>query len=124
MPDQQRILVLMMRFTDHVDRVLPTQEQHENLWETMIAAWLKKQSYGKHAPVFDVVDWMDTDDTEEYYSFGDYGRQDDFEQSIFYLLDQLEADPDFDMSLYDTDGDGHVDNLDVLHSGYNSETFQ
>ena len=121
---EERVMVLLMRFTDHLERVLPTQAQYKTDWEVKIATWLEIQSYGKYTPSFDVLDWMDTDNSEEYYSFGDYGREDDFENSIFYLLNQLDADPEFDMSIYDADGDGEIDNLVVLHSGYNSETFE
>ena len=120
---EERVLVLLMRFTDHLERVLPSHAQFKTLWEVKIATWLEIQSYGKHTPSFDVLDWIDTDNSEEYYSFGDYGREDDFENSLFYLLNQLDADPEFDMSIYDADGDGEIDNLVVLHSGYNSETF-
>ena len=121
---EEHVLVLLMRFTDHADRDLPKLARYKTIWEAKIAKWLEIQSYGKHTPQFYVMDWMDTDNSEEHYSFGDYGREDEFENSIFFLLNQLDADPEFDLSVYDADGDGVIDNLVVLHSGYNSETFE
>lgn len=94
--DEGHALVLLMRFTDHEGRDLPTRKQQEALWEQDIHEWLKQQSFGKHAPTFDVLDWMNTDNTEKFYSGGDYGRGEDFIKSIHYLLEQLDADRFFD----------------------------
>ena len=122
---QKRILVVMMRFTDHVGRVLPTLAVMEPIWKDKIAAWLDAQSYGAHAPQFDVLDWIDTDNTEAYYSGGEFGRTDLLDQAIRYVLTQVETNyPDWDWTPYDSNGNGEIDNIIILHSGYNAESFQ
>jgi M6 family metalloprotease-like protein len=63
-----------------------------------------------------------TDNTEEYYSFGKRGTVPESQQMAWPALDNLDARPNFDFSKFDLDGNGKIDSLVIIHSGYGAET--
>ena len=67
-------LVLLMKFKDHTERLLPSQREHELLWDIYISGWMERLSYGAFAPTFDVVDCLEINWSESEAAFGTYGR--------------------------------------------------
>jgi hypothetical protein len=116
-------LVLLMRFTDHSSRELPSRDQMDVLWNSnqlttqfptgSIARYLEKNSYDKISVQASVIDWVLTDNTEKHYSFdGTSGLTRKFADSIVPLLQQLDYD-NYDFSKHDLNGDMVIDNLAV-----------
>lgn len=64
--------------------------------------------------------WITLSESEEYYSNGDYGFN-KLKEGIVEALDGLQNKPDFDLSEFDSNGDGIVDGFGILHSGYGAE---
>lgn len=120
-----KVLILLMRFTDHKDRDLIDKSVIEEMWSDQVVKWFQANSLGNYEiePVV-VMDWTDTDNTEEHYSFGQSGQVPQFGDSAAPLLNKLDQDPAWDWSDYDRDGDGKLDSVILLHSGYGAETFQ
>jgi M6 family metalloprotease-like protein len=129
-----RTLVLCMRFTDHIGRALPTREDISLLWNAKegealdllptgsIREYLRKNSYDKMLLEADVFDWTLTDGTEEFYSYHEFGQPRDMVRSLYPVLQAIDA-LGTDFSKYDQDGDGVIDSLVLLHSGFAAELF-
>ena len=127
-------LVICLRFSDHgptgQNRTLPPQGDLEVLWNkiggdptlaptgSVADAWLEN-SYGVFTFDSTVVAWFDVPNTEAHYANGNYGLS-----SVTWDLvrDGLNAvDAVVPWLELDQDGDGFVDVLTVLHSGYGAE---
>lgn len=127
-----KTLVLCVRFTDHMDRILPTKTEIEALWnaregedlETVptgsISEFLRRNSYENMQLDADVTDWIVTDNTELYYSFDQSGLTRELADAMYPVLRQIDA-LGIDFSQYDRDGDGIIDSLVLLHSGHPAE---
>jgi M6 family metalloprotease-like protein len=118
-----KALVLLVRFTDHADRELPTRDYFFDLCNNQIKSYLSEQSYGQYNIECDVRDWANTDNTEAYYAAGVANYQGaDLSAAMFIpVLNQLDGGGTMDWSPYDANQDGYVDALLVIHSGYASE---
>jgi hypothetical protein len=116
--------VLLCRFTDHADRELPPKYEYQILWNLRINKWLQENSFGRYSAFFDVQDWQLTDNTEAYYSFGEAGRVQAVSGAFYPLLNHMDTALNGDWSIYDVNGDGFLDNLIMLHSGYGAEEGQ
>jgi len=119
---EMTILVLLMRFTDHKDRALPDPSVYDALWNGRIRSWFDLNSYGHyryHAHV--VPQWMETDGTEAAFAAGMSGLRHSLQESFWPLLTALSADPTWDWTRFDSDNDGKLDAVVVLHSGYPAE---
>jgi M6 family metalloprotease-like protein len=89
---------------------------------------MSQQSYGQFTiSGCDVSDWVEADNTEEFYSYNKYGRISNAElQPILHpaliLLDETAkaSNPNF-WQQYDSDGDRAIDVVIGVHSGYGSE---
>jgi M6 family metalloprotease-like protein len=68
-----------------------------------------------------VMDWVELPETEAYYGNGQYGMTTVLHEAIAFALDALEAKADFDFADFDLDGDGLIDSICFLHSGYGAE---
>jgi M6 family metalloprotease-like protein len=128
-----KTLVLLARFQDHVDRPLPSRDEINLLWNAAegeapdyllptgsISDYLRRNSYGNLQLEADVMDWALTDNTELYYSFNVSGLTRDFASAMYPLLRVLDA-LGTDFSQYDVDGDGVLDSVVMLHSGFPAE---
>lgn len=51
------VLVLMIRFTDHVGRDLISKRDIDNLWQTRIPEWFDVNSQGRYDIKATVIDW-------------------------------------------------------------------
>jgi M6 family metalloprotease-like protein len=115
------ILILLMRFQDHKGRILPDKAEYAKLWNERIHHWFELNSFGNYRYQATVTDWMDTDDTELAYAAGVSGLRYSLQESIWPLLDRLNEDPSFDFSKFDSNKDGKLDAVVILHSGYPAE---
>jgi M6 family metalloprotease-like protein len=126
-----KVVVLCVRFSNHVDRVLPTPEQlnvlfngpapnHELAPTGSAKQFISHNSHGFLEVEFVVMPWKTTDNNESYYSFNISGITRNLGTMMYPVLDQLEEDG-VDFSDFDGDGDGKIDATIVLHSGYQAE---
>ena len=116
-----RVLVLLIKFTDHVDRETPPWENYDILFNDSgetpsitptrsVAAFLDVNSYGKLQIEAEVIPWRLTDNTEEYYSFNQSGLSTEFIRCMYPILDELEAEG-FNFSRFDLNQDGVIDSI-------------
>lgn len=116
-----RVLVLLMKFTDHIDKESPPIEEYNKLFNDpgqtpfvtpsgSISSWLHANSYGTFNIEAEIIPWHITNNTEKYYAFGKSGLSYDFRLSMFPILDQLEAEG-FDFSRFDLNSDGLIDSI-------------
>lgn len=132
-------LVILVQFTDHQDRNLPSVEHIQELCDAVgtspinpagsIAEYFRKQSYGQFNFNCEVRDWRLTDNTEAFYAQGQRGIVGTLEGQEFFkpVLDQIEpeeiaVDPFFFFGLDQSDTSNGAIPLIVLHSGYASES--
>jgi M6 family metalloprotease-like protein len=126
-----KVLVLCVRFSNHADRVLPTSEQLNVLFNGpapnqdlapigSAKQFISENSYGSLDIDFVVMPWKTTDNNESYYSFNISGITRDLGNMMHPVLDQLEQDG-VDFSDFDGDDDGKIDATIMLHSGYQAE---
>lgn len=116
-----RPLILLVRFSDHVNRTLPPRSHFLTLCGSM-QRYFWQQSYGKYSIQCNVTDWIDTDNTEAHYAAGIRGFQNSLVGSRFFdpVLTKLDQSG-MDWSLYDKDEDGLLDTVLVIHSGFAAE---
>jgi M6 family metalloprotease-like protein len=67
-----------------------------------------------------VQDWIVAPYTEDYYSFDNFAMTAFFAKCAYGALDRMDAEGT-DWSIYDQDGDGVLDAVVILHSGYVAE---
>ena len=116
----QNGLILLLQFSDHTSRALPPAFEYQLLWNIRIAHYLQLNSY-QHAPTWwNVIPWHTTPRTEISVANTTSGRSLNFQTAVHPLLDALDTF-DMDWSVYDPNGDGRLDHLVVLHSGYAAE---
>ena len=87
----------------------------------MVTNFISASSVQSNSNVFDFDDDDDVDNTEEHYSFGQSGRVVDLQGAFVPLLKAMDERLGGDWSVYDSDGDGYLDNCIILHSGYAAE---
>jgi M6 family metalloprotease-like protein len=79
---------------------------------TSVSEYFYHQSYGTLDVTFDVYDWLELPGLYDYYSTDSY-------TSFQMILDAMEAYDDIiDFSQYDSDGDGRIDGISIIHAGY------
>ena len=126
-------LVVMIRFSDHVGRTLPSVSDVNTLFNAVggdpslaptgsVRDVYFENSYGQMT-LDSVVNpgiggWIDVPNTEAYYANGQSGDS-TLWQALKNALDQLDAVIDFND--YDTDNDGRIDSIAFIHSGYGAE---
>lgn len=100
-----RNLVLLLRWSDHTDRVLPTREDYDVLMNHKgphskkiaptgsVRDVFMQNSYGTLNVESYVTDWITMDNTEEYYSNGDKGMTTKIQDAIRYALKYVDQPP-------------------------------
>ena len=122
------VLVCLVIWSDHVDqRELPPKSTYEEVFNGegtsdfipsgSVKRWFETSSYGEFSIQATVVDWLATDNTEAFFSFPNRGRSDAIIPAFTPVLQSLE-DSGFDFSPFDSDGDGVIDLVVFVHSGY------
>lgn len=125
-------LVVLLRFANHAARPVPTEGEvdvlmnaeggHPQLAPTgsLRDAYLE-YSYGQLGIDSTVVRWVDLPQSEQYYAAGSSGLTTRTHEALRYALDALDADPSIDLRDFDRNGDGWIDAITFLHSGYGAE---
>lgn len=127
-------LVLLLRFADHgpkgQDRDVPADADVDTIMNKLggdpvlapsgsVRDHYLEDSYGQFTIESIVVGWLDVPETEVYYANGNSGLT---TVTWELIIDGLEAaDPFVDFADFDADGDGVIDAITFLHSGYGAE---
>ena len=126
-------LVVMIRFSDHVGRTLPSVADVDVLFNAVggdptlaptgsIKDVYFENSYGQMTlnslvnP--GIGDWITVSNTEAYYANGQSGDS-TLWQALREALNTLDSVIDFND--YDLDNDGRIDSIAFIHSGYGAE---
>lgn len=127
----KRNLVVLMRFSDHATRTLPTPANYDTLFNTVggdptyaptgsVRDYYTEASYGQMTLLSTVVAWVDLPQTEAYYANGVSGLGGSrVQEALLYALNAL--DPSVNFNDFDTDSDGVMDAIAFVHSGYGAE---
>ncbi|MFQ5591743.1 MAG: M6 family metalloprotease domain-containing protein [Phycisphaerae bacterium] len=122
-------VVILMQFANHSGRVLPTTADFDVIFNAAgptppvaptgsVRSVYLEDSYGQLQIDSTVFGWYLLPETEQFYTHGTSGLG----PPKTYIIDALDlADPDIDFSLFDDDGDGFVDAIAFIHSGYGAE---
>jgi M6 family metalloprotease-like protein len=126
-------LVVMVRFSNHVSRPLPSAADMDVLFNAVggdpsiaptgsVRDVYFENSYGQMTLDSDVNpginDWITVSNTEAYYANGQSGDS-TLWQALREALDVLDTVVDFND--YDTDNNGRIDSIAFIHSGYGAE---
>ncbi len=131
-------LVLLLRWSDHAARQLPGVDKINGLFSSSgldaaswpsgsVRSYYAAQSYGKLQIASVVADWVTVPQSEAQAARGTSGMGLDasggstLHQAILFALDQLNATGAVNFAQLDQDGDGVLDSLTVVHSGYAAE---
>ena len=131
-PPSLKNLVILLRFSDHASRALPSTTDldvlmnadggHPSLAPTgSVRDCYLENSYGQFSLDSTVVYWITLPNTEAYYANGNSGLTSRTHEALRYALDVLDADPSFQFADFDQDSDGDIDAITFLHSGYGAE---
>lgn len=123
-------LVVLMRFKGHEDRPLPSREDMDVVFNKpggdpdlaptgSVRDVYLENSYGAMRLDSTVLAWVDLPESEKDYANGDSGLTPRVHDAIRAALD--EADKLADFSDFDRDGDGFIDAVAFIHSGYGAE---
>ena len=127
-------LVVLLRFSNHgpsgQNRTLPTPANVTTIMNAVggdpvlaptgsVRDHYLETSYGQFTIDSTVVGWIDVPDTETYYANGNSGLTSRTWELITAGL--AAADPLVDFAQFDADGDGCIDAITFLHSGYGAE---
>ena len=127
-------LVILLRFSDHgpggQDRTLPTPADVSTIMNAVggdptlaptgsVRDYYIESSYGLLTIDSTVVGWFDLPLPEPYYADGASGASTVVHEMISAGLDLADAVVDF--TDFDSDGDGWIDAITFLHSGYGAE---
>mmetsp|Transcript_15720 Transcript_15720/g.34285 ORF Transcript_15720/g.34285 Transcript_15720/m.34285 type:complete len:289 (+) Transcript_15720:113-979(+) len=130
-----RNLVVLIRFSDHKDRILPSENDYDILLngpggEGTVAPTgsvndvFLSNSYGEFSLESTVYPWVTVSNTEAYYADSSSGLGPKIFEAIHEALDIIDSDPHFDISEFNTDidqGDYFIDAISIIHSGYGAE---
>ncbi len=124
-----KIIVLLIEFTDVKRAASHTKAFFDNMLFSKGLGYGSMEDYYKensdnHLNLTGTTgaNWYESDHTMAWYG-GDFGGIDNATGSISRLVVEAiqKADNDIDFSQYDTNGDGFVDHLIIVHAGYGQE---
>jgi M6 family metalloprotease-like protein len=124
-----RNLVVLIQFSNHVGRALPSTSDIDVLFNApggdptlaptgSVRDVYLQNSYGQLELNSDVMPWITVSGTEQYYANGVSG-----DSTLWGALREAlaELDRTVDFSQYDLNNDGYIDSIAFLHSGYGAE---
>jgi hypothetical protein len=125
-------VVIPIQFADHPDANLPSISHISTLFNAVnghpticptgsIRDVFFSSSYGKLTVVSTVLPWIKLSRPQSYYAGGASGMAPQFQEALVEALEYLESDPDFTFRDYDVNGDGLIDAITYVHSGYGAE---
>ena len=112
-----KVLILLIQFPDHGNRNLISKEEIESIWKGEISDWFAVNSGGLYEVDPVVLEWTITDKSEKDYAAGVQGFTTELQQAMYPVLDRLDNDPNWDWGPYDSDNDGFLDSVVMMHSG-------
>jgi hypothetical protein len=125
--DNIRVIVLLIKFSDHTTRDLPSREYFEEFFNGegtelgSVKEWMRFNSVGRYRVHFTVREWATLPNTEKFYAAGNSAWDTDFNPVVAPLLDEIDNDPDHKWSPDYIDEFGKLNHLIVVHSGYMAE---
>jgi len=127
-------LVLLMRFSDHKDRTLPTKANMDKYFNKLggdpdcsptgsIRDVFLHSSYGMTDIVSTIYGWVSLPESESYYANKKNGFSTVFVEAIHDALEIMDKDNQkgFSVDDFDSNKDGFIDLITFLHSGYGAE---
>lgn len=123
-------IVILMRFSNHVSRPLPSNADMNILFNAVgghatlaptgsVRDVYFENSYGLMTLDSTVFGWVNLPQTEQYYANNNSGLDTTIHQAIVAALNAV--DPQINFSQFDQDSDGFVDAIAFVHSGYAAE---
>jgi M6 family metalloprotease-like protein len=131
-PNSMRNLVVLMRFSDHANRILPSPSDYDVLMNGpggkgtvaptgSVRDVFASNSYGTFVLESTVYPWITLSRNESYYAENNSGLGERIFEGIREVLDAIQSDPYFDLSHFNADGDEYIDAITIIHSGYGAE---
>lgn len=116
------VLVLLVKFEDHADRIVPDVSYYDQMCNGEMKQYFAEQSYGKYNIKCHVEDWRVVPGTEQAHAGGVSGSYDHVQAAKFFepILDDLSAEGNINWFDFDANGDGFIDNVVVVHSGFSA----
>lgn len=128
-----KVLVVLVKWSNHENRALPTQDDIHQLWNgpgnttlvpgESVADWMTSNSYGKYQVQADVANWYRLVDTEAEASFGNMGssvNSANDSKSLEGILQPALENTGFNLTDY-VDANGDLIGVIFVHSGYAAE---
>ncbi|MCF7674168.1 MAG: choice-of-anchor D domain-containing protein [Akkermansiaceae bacterium] len=128
-------LVILCKFSDHDNTKIRSQADFDTIFNTIggdpvlaptgsVRDYYTETSYGALTLQSTVVAWVTLPHTEAYYADGTDGTGGTYPNNAQGMVkDALDlADALVDFGQFDTDGNGYVDAIDIVHSGYGAES--
>lgn len=123
-------LVVLIRWADHTGRTLPSEADIDVLMNApggdpvlaptgSVRDVYLENSYGMLSLESTVAVWVTANNTEAYYANGSSGLTTLLHAALKDALNQVDAYVDF--RDFDLDGNGLIDSITFLHSGYGAE---
>ena len=137
-PEVMKNLVLLLRFADHMDRDIPSRDDYDILFNTIganpedhpqcptgsVRDYFLLNSQNQFDVQSEVFEWVHLPYSEAYYADGYYGVTGIMqEEGIGYGLAEIEnrlLAMGRSFTEFDVDGDGWIDSITVIHSGYDA----
>jgi M6 family metalloprotease-like protein len=133
LPPVSKNLVILVRFSNHKTRKLPSVSDFDTVFNRpnssgplaptgSVRDVFLINSYGQFTLDSKVFGWVDLPQTEAYYAAGrsGFGTTQYFE-ALRFALDALQKSFNVNFADFDANGDGRVDMVTLIHSGYAAE---
>ncbi len=117
-----KILVLCVDFSDK-----PAQISVETIYNRFfddyansLREYYREISHGRYVPTGEIYGWYRAPNPSTYYAndnngFGDYPKN--AQKLVEDIVDLASQDPSIDWNSFDTNGNGYIDNIFIVHSG-------
>ena len=125
-----RVLVVLVQWSNHGNRTLPTRDDIDQLWNgpgnttlvpgESVADWMKSNSYGKFEVQADVAEWYQVRESEMEASFGNMGNSSFGASGLEIILRPALKKTGFNLTDY-VDANGDLIGVIFVHSGYAAE---